>query len=428
MAKHCRGGAAHGADEPDWDAPIIPVPTPTAMRATTGLLVLAFLAMVTLVATSPNRLLYDEPFFANYVSLLHQYGFTPRFLNSLNAAPGPLSAVVQIIFEPLTHLRPVATRFVNVFLLIVLALILVMCMKRAPDNWAFGCSVLVVPMTWVVAGMALSEMSAMVFVTLSLYLQLRGLDALGAGRGVLGWFLLSGVCLGIAVWGRQPYLLLASTPMLAALMERRLRLAAVVFLAAACALALPLFALWGGLVPPSQQSLQQGFSIVHGLTSLGYVGICFTLLVPRARWLPLRLVLGLVALTVIANASLGAFVLYPAAPLADRYLAAPLKPIYGNLCGSLFLGCGVVVLAALLRITWNSREDLKHLTLNAGLLCVAVSPVFIPHQYSSRYAAMSLPYLMLAAHRWRQWELKVALTAALGCGVGFLSLSGYFSQ
>src|SRR5271154_5548352 len=146
-----------------------------AMRATGGVLLVAFLAMVTLAATSPNRFLYDETYFADYVSLLHQEGFTPKFLSSLNAAPGPLSAVVQVIFEPLTQLRPVAMRLVNVFSLIALALVLVLWLKReGNDYWVAGCSVLVVPMTWVVAGMALSEMSAMVFVTLSLYLQLRG--------------------------------------------------------------------------------------------------------------------------------------------------------------------------------------------------------------------------------------------------------------
>lgn len=120
---------------------------------TGGVLLVAFLALVTLVAMSPNRFLYDETYFADYVSLLHQYGFTPTFLNSLNAAPGPLSAIVQVIFEPLTHLRPVAMRFVNVFLLATLALVLVIWLKREGNEyWVAGCSVLAVPMTWVVAG------------------------------------------------------------------------------------------------------------------------------------------------------------------------------------------------------------------------------------------------------------------------------------
>jgi len=397
------------------------------MRVTGGILLVAFLAMVTLVATSPNRFLYDETYFANYVSLLHQHGFTPSFLNSLNAAPGPLSAVVQVIFEPLTQLRPVAMRFVNVVSLIALALVLVMWLKREGNEyWVAGCSVLVVPMTWVVAGMALSEMSAMVFVTLSLYLQLRGLDALDQGRSVVAWFLVAGVCLGIAVWGRQPYLVLGGIPVLVALMEGRLRVPVAIFVGAASALAIPLFVIWRGLLPPSQHLAQEGFSVVHGLTSFGYAGICFILLGARSRWLPVKVVLGLVVLTFTVNASFGAFALYPVRSMVNRYLAPSAMPLYGNLFGSLFLSCGVVFLSALLRMIWESRRDLRRLTVNAGLLSVAASPMFVAHQYSSRYTAMALPYLILAAQPWRQWRLESVTMAVLGCGVGFLSLYGYF--
>ena len=401
----------------------------TWIRVTGGVLLVAFLALVTLVAMSPNRFLYDETYFADYVSLLHQYGFTPTFLNSLNAAPGPLSAIVQVIFEPLTHLRPVAMRFVNVFLLATLALVLVIWLKREGNEyWVAGCSVLAVPMTWVVAGLALSEMSAMLFIALSLYLQLRGLDALDEGRSVLLWFLFAGVCLGIAVWGRQPYSLLVIVPVLVALMDQRQRLPVTIFVGAASAVAIPLFVIWMGLLPPSQHSVPKGFSVVNGLTSFGYAGICFILLGARSRWLPIKVVLGLVSLTFVANASLGAFALYPARSMADRFLAKSVVPIYGNLSGSLFLSCGVLFLAILLRMIWESREDLKRLTVNAGLLCVTALPMFDVHLYSSRYTSMSLPYLILAAQPWRRWRLETVMTAALGCGVGFLSLYGYFSH
>jgi hypothetical protein len=401
----------------------------TAIRVTGAVLLVAFLALVTLVAMSPNRLLYDEAYFADYVSRLHQYGFSPRFLNSLNAAPGPLCAVVQVIFEPLTHLRPVAMRFVNVFLLATLILVLVTWLKREVNEyWVAGCSVLVVPMTWIVAGMALSEMSAIVFVALSLYLQFRGLDALGKSHSAPAWFLVAGICLGIAVWGRQPFLLLAGIPVLIALMERRLRLSAAIFVGAASALAIPLFVIWRGLLPPSQHSAQEGFSVLHGLTSFGYAGICFILLGARSRWLPPKVVLGLVGLTFIANGFLGALALYPARSIVDRFLAKSMVPLYGNLSGSLFLSCGVVFPVVLIRIIWDIRRDLRRLTLNAGLLCVTASPMFDVHQYSSRYTAMSLPYLILAAQPWRRWRLETVMTAALGCGLGFLSLYGYFSH
>ena len=185
--------------------------------------------------------------------------------------------------------------------------------------------------------------------------------------------------------------------MLVALMERRLRMPVAIFVGAASALAVPLFLIWRGLLPPSQHLVPEGFSVVHGLISFGYTGICFILLAPRSRWLPVKVVLGLAVLTFIANASLGAFALYPVRSMVGRYLAPSVMPLYGNLCGSLVLSCGVVFLAVLLRIIWESRKDPRRLTVNAGLLCIAASPMFVVHQYSSRYTAMSLPYLILAA-------------------------------
>ena len=382
------------------------------------------------MATSPHRLLYDEACFANNIPRLHQYGFGQKFLNSLTRPTGPLYSFVHVVFEPITQLRPVRMRFVNVFLLVLLAGVLAAWLERQrqSDYWVVGCSVLVVPMTWVVAGMALSEMSAMVFVTLSLYLQLRGLEALKAGRPVRGWLFASGVCLGIAVWGRQPYLLLCGIPVLAAVLDRRLRMAAVIFVGVVLAMAIPLFMIWRALVPPSSHEAQQGISVTNGLTSLAYTGICFLLVAPRSRWLPVKVLLGLVALSIVANMSLGALVLYPIKSVIDRHLPVSMVSLYGSICGSLFLSCGVVFLAVLLRMICVDLKDLSRVTVSGGLLCLAISPMFISHQYSSRYTAMSLPYLILAAQPWRRWGLETVIAAVLGCGVGFLSLFGYFSS
>jgi hypothetical protein len=398
-----------------------------AMRVTLSVMLVAFLALVTLVAKSPNRFLYDETYFANYILLLNRYGLTPTFLNSLNAAPGPLCAFVQATFEPLTKLRPVEMRFVNVFSLITVTLILVTSLKlKANDYWSAGLSVLVVPMVWLVGGMALSEMSAMVFVTLSLYLQLRGLDEFGAGRSAVLWFMAAGVCLGIAVWGRQPYLLLCGGAVLLALIERGLRVPVAIFVGTTCILATPLFAIWKGFVPPSQH-LVPGFSVIHALLSFGYTGFCFILLGARSRWLNVRAVIALTMLTILANAFSGALALYPLKSLVERCLAPSATRLYGNLAGSLFLSFGVLSLAILLRMIWESRRDLRALTINTGLLCVVAAPLFDTHLYSSRYTAMSLPYLILAAQPWRQWSMKALMLAVLGCGLGFLSLNEYFS-
>jgi hypothetical protein len=77
-------------------------------------------------------------------------------------------------------------------------------------------------------------------------------------------------------------------------------------------------------------------------------------------------------------------------------------------------------------MTWTERHDTHRLTIHAGLLCICAAPLLDPHQYSSRYTAMCLPYLILTAQPWRQWKLDTAVTAAVGCGIGFISLYGYF--
>ena len=399
------------------------------VRFAAGILFIAFLAFIVFVARSPNHFVYDEGYFANYIPLLHQYGLTTRFMNALTGAVGPLYAFVHFAFEPLTRQQPVRMRFVNVFLLGLIVAILAAWLKRQKcSNYLLAsCSVLIVPMTWVLAGMALTEIPALLFVTLSLYLQLRGLESPGQPKGVLCYFLSIAIFLGIAVWGRQTYLLLVGDPILLALLDRRLRIAALLFNAIVIAFAIPLFVIWKGLVPPIFHSVQQGVSLTNGLISLGYTGICLLLLAPRFKLLPAKYLVGLVALTVAFNALLQAFVLFPLRSGIERHLSPHAVSMYGNLCGSLFLSCGAVFLVVLLRNIWQERANLTRVTINSGLLCVAVSPVFVAHQYSSRYTAMSLPYLILAAQPWREWELTTVITAAIGCGVGFLSLFGYYS-
>src|SRR5688572_2248325 len=196
-----------------------------AAGAAAVVLLLALLALVATVVSSPANFVYDEPDYANYVSLLRRYGLTEEFLDALTGGAGPLYAFVHRALEPLTNLSPVRMRLVNVGLLAVVACILAAWLKRQdrPDYLLAGCTILIVPMTWVLAGMALTSMPSLVFVSLSLYVLLRGVEALEKEAAVLGWFVAGGILLGVAVWGRQTALVLSGVPVLLALLDRRLR-------------------------------------------------------------------------------------------------------------------------------------------------------------------------------------------------------------
>jgi hypothetical protein len=390
-------------------------------------LLVAFLGLVATVATSPPDYLYDEEAYANYVPLLRQHGLTEEFLVSLTGGAGPLYAFVHRALEPLTNLSPVRMRLVNVALLVVVAGILAAWLRRQdrPDYLLASCTILVVPMTWVLAGMALTSMPALVFVSLSLYVLLRGVEALERETPVLGWFVAGGIFLGIAVWGRQTALVLTAVPMLLALLDRRLRLPALVFVAAIAVLTAPLVIAWEGFTPPNEEA-DEGLSLRHGLASLGYTGLCFFLLAPRLRWLSWKSLVAAAVVAGIVNASLGIVVLFPFEAVMDDFLSDSGMAAYGILFGALLAFCAIMFLGWMLRITWHDRLDLKQVTINVGLLCLALSPALIANYYSSRYTAMALPYLVLAVQPWRMWDWKMSGAAIAGCTAGLLSLHGYF--
>ncbi len=398
-----------------------------AVGVTVAVLLLAALALVATVVTSPPAFVYDEPYYANYVSLLRRYGLTEEFLDALSGGAGPLYAFVHRALEPLTNLSPVRMRLVNIVLLVVVTGILAAWLKRQnrPDYLLASSAILVVPMTWVLAGMALTSMPALVFLSLSLYVQLRGIEALERGSPALGWFVVGGIFLGIAVWGRQTALVLVALPVLLALLDRRLRVPALAFVAIVVVLVAPLVIAWHGFTPPDEAA-DEGFSLRHGLASLGYTGFCFFLLAPRREWFLHKPFVAAAALFAVVNAVFGIVALSPFSSFLDDFLSEAGMAVYAELFGSLLAFCALLFLGWILKIIWEGRRDLKQVTINAGLLCIALSPALIANYYSSRYTAMALPYLVLAAQPWRAWGWKTSGAALAGCITGLLSLLGYF--
>lgn len=398
-----------------------------AMKVAGAVLLVAFLGLCAMVATSPGAFLHDAPEYTKYVPLLRQHGLTEAFLDSLPGAAGPLYAFVHLAFAPLTDLRPIGMRLVNLASLVVVAGILAGWLRQqnCRDYLVAAGSILIVPMTWVIAGLALTEMPAMLFATLSLYLLLKGVTALERERPVLRWFLASGVCLSVAVWGRQPYLLLAGVPVVMALLDRRLRLPALAFAAIVGASAMPLVIAWQGLVPPDDGA-DEGLSMLHGIVSLGYAGICFFLLAPRIDWLSRKSFIVAAIVLAALNLWFGFVVYAPVESLVYPFVSEDGMAAYGLVGGSLMLVCGIVFLAWMLEITWQDRGDLKKVAINVGLLCIVLSPAFIANFYASRYTAMALPYLILAVQPWRSWGWPTTAATIIGCGMGFVSLHGYY--
>ena len=151
------------------------------------ILAAAFTVLATAILLSPHERVFDEEAYARYVDLLHRYGLSLVLLQKLPGAAGPLFGVFHFALEPVTGLDPVLMRLAT-FALLLVAIVLValgLRLLNVADAWLIAAAMLVVPMTWVMAGMALTGMPALVFVAANLVAQLRGLAALQRGEQAL---------------------------------------------------------------------------------------------------------------------------------------------------------------------------------------------------------------------------------------------------
>jgi hypothetical protein len=87
---------------------------------------------------------------------------------------------------------------------------------------------------------------------------------------------------------------------------------------------------------------------------------------------------------------------------------------------------GAVFLVWVTGQAWQARHDPTAVLIHAGLFAISLAPAFIGTQFSSRYAAVALPYLILAAAPYRVPGLATKLKTVLGCAVGLSALLGYY--
>ena len=142
------------------------------------------------------------------------------------------------------------------------------------------------------------------------------------------WFIGAGALLGIAIAGRQTTSVLAVTPLLLPLIDRRLLAPVLVQAAIAALMSLPLLIAWGGPVPPLDDT-EAGLAPENALLSLGYLLVGFLLLAKPPHWL-LRwpcLLSGIALLGL--NAWLEIAVVFPLASIADNFLSEPQMWAYG---------------------------------------------------------------------------------------------------
>lgn len=413
-----------------------------------------FIGMVVRFARLP--LTYDEPWYLSNVPEFQRLGLSREFLRGLTGAAGPLYTIVQSLVAPWTGAVTPGVRAVNVVLLVAAAgaLYVLLRLLDKPENSRAGpivgaASLLGVPFLWPSAGMALTEIPAVLFVVLWLLLMWLAVGFPSTSpplRGVLA--VAAGLSFGLAVTGRQMVLL-----MLAGLValgfrpnaERRpqthqsgvigfafaplsrstaIALAIMSAIAAAVVI-IPVFWVWGGLTPPGEADLHQGIALGQLPLAAAYIGIAFVILAPRWFRGSMWTVAVLSLVCAIGNLLLGIGELKPMAGWVNRFVPS-LASTYGRLVYGVFAAFGVSFLVSTIRNAWDRRREGFFVLLAIALLASLATTMKVTYQFSSRYVVTSLPVVIVLAQGYGPLTRGKSLRLLMGIILGAVSLYGYY--
>lgn len=396
------------------------------------------LVLITVYHKQPP--LYDEPLFIPNVYLFEQYGLSKEFLLKINEqAPGPLYQFIHYPLKGITHLQTPGIRLVNTGLLggmILLLTAIITRLNKVDKKQAFllALNMMAIPMVWNVSGMALTEIPAMFFATLSVLFLLQALHNQNSSLPLsLLLALLAGVATGLSILGRSPFLIMvpAAGALLTGNFQDRRRWALLaVYAGTALAMCLPVFIIWKGLMPPQQAfTAAGGLSPQHGMLAFAYGALVTFILAPEWFIFNKRILLFMLAayaLLLLANLTV---VRFKYAPL--YFSLAKVLPIAFMRLYPFIIVPVLAVIAAYFSVcslvrAWQRRTDPFFLFLFLCAMLMLATNLKVMHLFSSRYAAQAAPFLVLLLLRYDKITYNKFLRAVAGMVIGFLSLETYF--
>ncbi len=391
--------------------------------------IIASIILVGMVMLSPHKLIYDEPLHLEGAILLSKgMPINQLLIEPLPSAPGPLYPILHSILYPITQFRPLFVRFVDIALLLINIISLAFCLKffQIKNPWFYSTSMLAIPMVWVTSGMALTEIPALTMATLSLAISAYAIKEKNSSRLICYLtFIISGLFAGAAILGRQTYLPALSLFLLLSLCNRYYRWPAFSAFSAACISIMPVFAIWGGIVPKSQVNVGEGFVFNHGLLAYAYLTCIIIILAPsffkpKWQWIVCAFCIAFITNTTIVHLKHEAF------KGLTKYLIWITEEQYSLIVGSLLFGIAFSFFTALIFNLLKKRTDFIFIC-SSGVTCLLVATSFgITHLFSSRYLMTSFPFVILMLYPFYRPSWFSIFRLCTGAIIGAVSLGSYF--
>jgi hypothetical protein len=376
-------------------------------------------------------LIYDEAPYLKPVALLDQYGFSIKFLMEYPEPAGLLHNVIHWFLAPLTGLQPPLVRLVNPILLVFTIALTALTLKtiKASDPMASGLTFVGIPFTWVITGMALTELPAILLISLSIYLLVIAKQRMAAHLNLaLVIALLGGASLGLAFLSRAMVLVvLGALPCLLIDDWRRSLPIVIAFAAGSVVIVGPIVVLWQGLVPPHSAVpvAATTFSVYHLAFSFAYAAVVMLILAPRWFALDLRIGTAIFAVILAVNALMGVVEISVMKSLVAQ-LPATVAAVAPRVCGSIMIALATLFVLSSVKNLYVHRSDAMWTFFAVSMLLLIASAGKIVHQYSSRYTAMASGLMILASSPYATLGGSRVVRIVSGMLVGLASLLSYY--
>jgi len=370
-------------------------------RVVVAAAVLCLILLALLISFSPSKLCYDEPYHLALAESVAKSGLTAALTSPDNqSAAGALFPAIHSFLSPVTNIRTPGVRWVNFLCLILIITLLGLTLNQRGErpSWIWPFVILSVPFLWPAAGLALTEIPALLAFSGFIFCISRILTTADESSlpSSYAWSVLAGLALGFSILGRQTYLI--TLPAFASLfltVPRKWTFWAVCLITAGLTCGW-LFVIWGGLLPPSQSVVGEGIRIDHGILSLSYIAAATLFL--RPDWMKPRNTLSILLITALAVLAAWLSRDYsspPAKSLLLRFFDEPLALGIGFAIGTFLTAAGLLWGWNAVQDLWRDRSDPWRTFLLLTLLALVAAPAKVAHLFSSRYVVGALGVLVL---------------------------------
>lgn len=380
---------------------------------------------------------YDEPYYLSNLEIIDANGAGEGFLKVMKGPAGPLHAYLHYVTRPITQLTLIPTRLINLILCIGIFFSLYKTLKLVnPERKDLSFLFFAIPMVYPCAAMALTEIPAMLFFALSLWLiaHLFMQKEEKTNRQELIGFVFAGILLSIAVAGRQPYLVCIGglAPLVLLKNEQTRKLGIILFSVAAVIIPVYLFYVWGGLAPKEGGTIatREFLKPIHFFLGLGYAFMIMGILSPHFFIRPTKKIAltyaALLPVVFVINILVD-FSFMVAATNVERLLPASLLPYFGYLMAAILIITGLFFMHSLFQRAYEKKEDQLFLALSIMLLFLLFSNISITHLFSSRYVFQAAPlFIILASYFYKKTKYSFLLPS-FGILMGAFSIYSYYS-